>query len=63
MVRHGRETTVTLAVAVKDQLAEVQRALREERGRAVTYNEVVEFLLEARRELARLVMTADEGGA
>lgn len=55
------ETTVTLAVAVKERLAELQAQLRKERGRAVTYNEVVEYLLDAREELARL-LAAQYGG-
>lgn len=57
------ETTVTLAVPVKEELAEIQRELRAERGRPVTYNEVIEFLLAARRELARLLLAEAEGGA
>lgn len=57
------ETTITLAVPVKRELAELQAELRAERGYPVTYNQVIEFLLEARRELARLLMADTDGGA
>ena len=57
------ETTVTLAVPVKDELARLQRQLRAERGRPVTYNEVVEYLLQAREELVKILTAAAEQGA
>ena len=56
------ETTVTLAVTVKDQLAALQRQLRDDRGRPVTYNEVVEYLIECREALVRMVEAEYQGG-
>ena len=56
------ETTVTLAVTVKDQLAALQRQLRDDRGRPVTYNEVVEYLIECREALVRMVEADYTGG-
>ena len=52
------ETTITISRANRQRLAEIAASLRAERSRAVTLNEVIEYLLEARDELARRV-TAD----
>ena len=62
-VRGNMETTITLTVPVKKRIADVQYELRMERGRAVTYNEVIEYLLDARSELARRVTAEWEAGA
>lgn len=56
------DTTVTLAVAVKERLHGIQVQLRQDYGRAVTYNETVEYLLDARDELARLLADQYGGG-
>ncbi len=56
------ETTVTLSTAIKKRLADLQYQLRAERGRVVTYNEVLEYLMDAREELVKRVAAEYEGG-
>ncbi len=59
-VRAVPETTVTLSVEVKQELAEYQAQLRAEEGRTVAYNEVIQRLLAARRQLAAM-LGAEQG--